>query len=307
MPSIKIINYQSISGVLTGTINGTPLSLDGCQFFSCQVVSTLATPTAKTFASGVAALLAVQDITYTASTRGTAGNSITIAYTAGGTAGAEVVTVTGTAISVSIDVTPITGSTATQVKAAIDASGPAGIVIATITGTAGNVQAAAAAAPLATGVNSNVNTVADTITIAANTYTTGLKVRLTSTGTLPAGVTTGVDYFVIVVDANTFQLASSLALALAGTAIDLTSQGTSGATNTVTATALAGGTAQLQISNDLVSPTNWSNDGASQNITGTGVLFFPDATPYGIWARMVLTVTAGQVNVTVNSVVKGPN
>ncbi len=301
MPSIKIIDQQVVTTSLTGTYNGPAIPLDGCQFFCMQVLTTLATPTAKTFASGVAALLAVQDITYTAATRGVAGNSITITYTGGAVAGAEVVTVVGTAISVQIQ----SGvSTATQVKAAVDASGPAGIVIATITGTPGTAQVTAVSAPLATGVNSNVNTVADTITITANGYATGLTVRLTTTGTLPGGLALATNYFVIVVDANTFQLASSLANAVAGTAIDLTSQGSSGATNTVTATALSGGQAQLQISND---GTNWSNDGSPQAISGAVLLLFTDSVPYGVYIRMSLLVTSGQLTVSMNSVVKGPN
>lgn len=48
------------------------------------------------------ATLTVQDLTYTAVAPSTPGNSITIAYTTGGTAGAEVVGVSGNAISVKI-------------------------------------------------------------------------------------------------------------------------------------------------------------------------------------------------------------
>lgn len=48
----------------------------------------------------------------------------------------------------------------------------------------------------------------------------GQKVRLTTTGALPTGLSTGTDYYVIYVDANTFRLATSLANAKAGTAIN---------------------------------------------------------------------------------------
>ena len=82
----------------------------------------------------------IQDLTYEADVAGSDGNSITIAYTTGGTAGSEVVTVVGNAISVQIEHNV---STATQVKAAVDNSVPAAALVAvTITGTAGDAQTA---------------------------------------------------------------------------------------------------------------------------------------------------------------------
>ena len=61
---------------------------------------------------------------------------------------------------------------------------------------------------------------------------TGTRVRLTTTTTLPAGLATATDYYVIVVDSDTFKLATSYANAVAGTQIDITSTGTG--THTVT-------------------------------------------------------------------------
>lgn len=91
----------------------------------------------------------IQDLTYTADTAGVAGNNITITYTTGGTAGAEVVTVSGSNISVKIQ----SGvSTATQVKTAVDASGPAAALVdITISGTAGTAQVAQAVTFLTDG------------------------------------------------------------------------------------------------------------------------------------------------------------
>src|SRR6476661_398545 len=60
----------------------------------------------------------------------------------------------------------------------------------------------------------------DICTAASHGYTTGLKGQASTTTTLPAGLALTTDYFVIVLDANTFKLASSLANAIAGTAID---------------------------------------------------------------------------------------
>lgn len=67
--------------------------------------------------SGAFAAKKIQDITYTAKTKGVAGNSITIAYADTATAGAETVAVTDSAIVVGIE----SGvSTAAQVLAAIE-------------------------------------------------------------------------------------------------------------------------------------------------------------------------------------------
>lgn len=49
--------------------------------------------------------------------------------------------------------------------------------------------------------------------------------QVSSSGTLPTGLTTATDYWFIRLDADTFKLASSLANALAGTAIDISSTG----------------------------------------------------------------------------------
>lgn len=72
-----------------------------------------------------------------------------------------------------------------------------------------------------------VNTAADQLTIAGHGLTTGAPFVgvYTPNGTLPAPLTGTDDYWAILVDANTIRLAASSALALAGTAIDLTSAG----------------------------------------------------------------------------------
>ena len=61
---------------------------------------------------------------------------------------------------------------------------------------------------------------------------TGTRVRLTTTTTLPGGLATATDYYVIVTSATTFKLATSYANAVAGTAINITDAGTG--THTVT-------------------------------------------------------------------------
>lgn len=108
------------------------------------------------------ASLAVQDITYTALVSGPDGENISIEYTDTETAGAEVVSVVGGAISVGIE----SGvSTATQVLAAINGSAAAlALISAAITGTAGDAQVTAAADNLAQAIS--VDVVSDAITVA---------------------------------------------------------------------------------------------------------------------------------------------
>jgi flagellin len=90
------------------------------------------------------------------------------------------------------------------------------------------------------GVNSAINVAADTISIASHGYSTGQALTLSSTGGLPVPLATSTTYYVIKVDANTIKLATSSANALAGTAINLTSQG--GVGSTITLTPSGGGT-----------------------------------------------------------------
>lgn len=99
------------------------------------------------------ASVVIQDLTYDADTAGIAGNSIAIQYTTGGTAGAEVVTVLDTQISVQIE----SGvSTATQVKTAVDASGAAAALVdITISGSGANPQVAQALTYLEDGFDTS--------------------------------------------------------------------------------------------------------------------------------------------------------
>lgn len=92
----------------------------------------------------------------------------------------------------------------------------------TTTGDQATVQAAAFTADAPT----------DVITYAAYDIATYSRVRLTTTGTLPAGLATGTDYWTVRTAATTSQLSSSLANAVAGTVIDITDAGTG--THTIT-------------------------------------------------------------------------
>lgn len=90
--------------------------------------------------------------------------------------------------------------------------------------------------------SSDVNTGTDQIAVTANSeLITGRTVVLTTTGTLPTGLALATTYYIIVVDSTHIKLATSLANAVAGTAIDITGagSGTHTATHTGTARTLA--------------------------------------------------------------------
>lgn len=257
-----------------------------------QVGWTSDTIAADTALGGVASSLVIQDITYTAGVRGVAGDDIEIAYVDGV---ALSVAVVGTVITVTLE----TGvSTATLVKAVIDGSVAASALVScAITGTAGDVQVAEAQAPLAGGIDSDVDVTDDTITLTGHAFVTGLRVAASSTGTLPAPLA-ATNYFVIVVDENTIQLASTLANATAGTAIGLTDQGSSGATITLTPGTNAGVLSVLG-SNDYNPHTE---GGTFYAITFTPALTQPannsggylvGLTWYWAWLKVLYTPTTG--------------
>jgi hypothetical protein len=131
---------------------------------------------------GVFATLTVADLTFTAREKGAAGNSITVAMVDGGTAGAEVVSVVGSAISVSMDDGV---STAQEIFDALEADAEAmALIEVEISGTAGDAVAAFAADALEDGADSYPYVVEG-----ANVYisdTTGLAVSQ-DTGTTNTG------------------------------------------------------------------------------------------------------------------------
>lgn len=183
----------------------------------------------------VDARLVVQDLTYTSALFGVAGNSTTIAYTTGGTAGAEVVTVVGSAISVKIQ----SGvSTATQVRAAVNLSAPALLLVScAITGTAGTAQTAPTGpTPLAGGLDNTIpvgtkvlsitdeapiiietgNTTAGSATILGCTSLVGIVAGVLVSGTgIPEGakvVSTSTGPNTIVLDVAAYQTATGTTL-----------------------------------------------------------------------------------------------
>lgn len=143
----QIVNVVALQGATTGTITATRLK----EIYHVITPGVKSHTAAPTFATNVATL-AFTVPAETASSQvkggvtitavaglGAGGNSITLTYTTGGTAGAEVVSVVGNDISVQIQSTV---STITQVRTAINAF-PAAAALVTATGTSGTAVAAA--------------------------------------------------------------------------------------------------------------------------------------------------------------------
>lgn len=85
-----------------------------------------------------------------------------------------------------------------------------------------------------TFLDSDINDTTEVITKALHGLITGTPFVLTTTGTLPGGLSLATTYYAIRTDDNNFKIASSEANAFAGTAINLTANGSG--THTLTPT-----------------------------------------------------------------------
>lgn len=145
------------------------------------------------------------------------------------------------------------------------------------------------------GVLGDVSLSAETATVTAHGYLTGVLVTLTTSNTLPTGLATSTNYYLIVVNANTVKFATSQANALAGTAINLTGYGTG--THTIVATTALAGSVKIQVNNEPINGTpNWVDlPSSSTNFSAAGnTLFNYDNGGYRS-VRAVVTVTSGTV------------
>ncbi len=136
-----------------------------------------------------------------------------------------------------------------------------------------------------------INLTANTVTIPAHGLLTGTKFALTTDITLPTGLS-ATDYWAIKVDADTLKFATSLAHAVAGTAVDLTGEGSG--THTLTPTASTSNVYKLQSSNDN---TNWTDvSGKTVTIATTpGTAQWDIDRPAYRYLRLLYTPSAGQV------------
>lgn len=151
-----VADAQDSPGFLTPNVEATPTATITNASPVLTAVSDLTNIEVGMYASapGTFAALVVQDLTYTSITDGPFGNTITIAYVNPMANNSPLaVTVTGTAISVSLE-TNSGGtliSTATDVLGAIQGSDASSLVDVAVTGTGSNVQTAAVATALSGG------------------------------------------------------------------------------------------------------------------------------------------------------------
>lgn len=134
---------------------------------------------------------------------------------------------------------------------------------------------------------------ANTITITAHGFFTGLKVALSGTN-LPTGLS-ATNYWVIVVDANTISLASSLANAQAGTAVHITGAGTT--SDAALTPASISQVVKLQQSND--GKTYFDVSGVTVTITGASNTLWLVTNPPTLWHKIVVTPTSGALDLDV--------
>lgn len=134
----------------------------------------------------------------------------------------------------------------------------------------------------------------NTIVSVAHGYITGTKVAATTAGTLPTGLS-ATNYFVIKVDADTLKLATSLANAVAGTAVDITAVGVGD--STLTPATSTGNVCKLQEGND---GSNWTDvSGKTVTIATTGGNAVWEYTGSSRYLKVLYTPSAGQVELAV--------
>jgi len=126
------------------------------------------------------------------------------------------------------------------------------------------------------------NTGTGVVTV-ANTYTTGEKIRVSTSGVLPTGITAGTDYFAIFISPTTIKLATNRTNAYAGTALSFSTQGSG--THT-----LARLSAQATVYQQQTNP---------QITVGTS----DGVTPYQSFKIGTVNVLRATVVVTINSVI----
>ena len=151
-----------------------------------------------------------------------------------------------------------------------------------------------------TFTDTDVNVTANTVTIAAHGFTTGLKVVTTTSGAAPGGLNAGT-YYLIVVSSSVIKFATSLANAKAGTAVDITTAGGVGDTQTITPSALGTCTFDLYASND---GTNYvALSVGSGNITSGTNYLLPILDKFYKYVRLSYTIPAGAL--TINATLYG--
>lgn len=305
------MSYNNLQNLTANTFsaNSDTFTTTDTSLLSVQVNYTNATPAAQTFDSGVKE---VTSITAPAATAITSGqyfliNSPTTGYYVWFNkdgAGVDPAVAGKTGVAVAILAADTAATVATKLAAALDAladfvaPAPAADVVTNTNAATGavvdasNVNVGGLSLSVTTqGVTTEIALATDTVTIPAHGFAAGLKGQLTTTGTLPAGLALSTDYFIIKSSTGTVKFASTYANAIAGTAVDITGDGTG--VHTFTAASLSA-TFKLQSSVDGITFFDISGKTVTFTASGSSLFSLPDfAEPQ---LRAVLTQTSGQIN-----------
>lgn len=134
---------------------------------------------------------------------------------------------------------------------------------------------------------------------ASHGMVTGMKVQATTAGTLAVPLVVSTDYYIIRIDADYFSLSTSIANALAGTAIAITNVGVT--STTLTPVALAASVAFYK-SNDAV---NWELIQVATTITVDGNTMVEKADVAYRYFKATKVLTGGNVDLKCNVLVIG--
>lgn len=140
--------------------------------------------------------------------------------------------------------------------------------------------------------DTDVDIVNDKIEVIAHGLPTGTKGRFTTTGTLPSGISAGVDYWTFYSDPDHFKISNSYANAIGGVPVPINSSGSG--THTFTASALNGGTLKGQASNDGISFVDMPSLYA--RVDGSGTAIFNVVEPAYRHLRVIYTPCSGVIN-----------
>lgn len=123
------------------------------------------------------------------------------------------------------------------------------------------------------GSATTISSTTDRLTLTNHKLKTGCGVYLSTGGaTAPSGLANGTTYYPIIIDGNTVKLATTKANASAGTAIDITGEGTQGTTYTLNKIGLSGTPSFMwQVSNDGTNFVTYTP--TSSNVTVSSVTF----------------------------------
>lgn len=123
--------------------------------------------------------------------------------------------------------------------------------------------------------DTDINAGTDTITDTGHGLVTGTVGQVTTDGVLPTGISASTNYYIIRVDANSFRLATSLALALAGTPAPISADGSG--THTFTPTTVAFDDDDITTGDDYVNIDHDFTTGTKVQVTTATTLPSPIA------------------------------